>query len=268
MRKLLDGTAMDNLAIRRLQEFEAQAIKMSDDGYWLAFSGGKDSIVILDLAKRAGVKFQAHYNLTTCDPPELVWFIRTFPDVQIDKPPMTMWQLIRKKKMPPRRQARFCCEVLKERGGTGHMVITGVRWEESNRRSKRRMVESCFRDKAKRYIHPIIEWSTADVWGYIRERGLRYCSLYDEGFKRLGCVLCPMTRDVQRQMKRWPKLCRVWERAVKATFDPEKIPQSKFHTPEEYWQWFLDRDAPSLKDDDPVLFEDDPGQTEPLLAVS
>ena len=261
MRKLLDGTAMDDLAIRRLQEFEAPALKMSGNGYWLAFSGGKDSIVILDLAKRAGVKFEAHYSLTTCDPPELVWFIRTFPDVQIDKPPMTMWQLIRKKGMPPRRQARYCCEVLKERGGAGRLVITGVRWGESNRRSKRRMVESCFRDKSKRYIHPIIEWSTADVWGYIRERELRYCSLYDEGFKRLGCVLCPMTRDVQRQMNRWPKLCRAWERAVKATYREDED-RFRFHSSEEYWQWSLDRDAPKLKDPDPVLFEDDPGQIE------
>ena len=63
------------VAVMRLQEFEPP------EGYYLAFSGGKDSIVIYDLAVRAGVKFDAHYSLTTVDPPELVHFIKAeFPD--------------------------------------------------------------------------------------------------------------------------------------------------------------------------------------------
>ena len=250
----LSGKPIDELAMDRLREFEPP------EGYWLAFSGGKDSVVILDLAKRARVKFEAHYNLTTVDPPEVVYFVRTFPEVQIDKPEETMWQLIRRKGLPPRRNMRYCCEVLKESGGPGRVVVTGVRWGESNRRSKRQMVEACYRDKSKRYVHPIIEWSTSDVWSYIRERGLRYCSLYDEGMKRVGCVLCPMTRDIARQMKRWPKLCAAWERAVKATFQAGG--RFKFQNPEEYWQWWLDRDATSLADDSPVLFEDDPSMDE------
>ena len=250
MRSYLDGRAMDDVAIERLRFFEAEALDMHPDGYWLAFSGGKDSCVILDLAKRSGVKFEAHHNLTTCDPPELVRFVKTFPDVQIDKPLMTMWALIRKKQMPPRRNARFCCEVLKERGGAGRMVLTGVRAGESHARSKRQMVEACYTDKTKRFIHPIIDWPTAAVWDYIRSRGLPYCCLYDEGFKRVGCVLCPMVRDVARQVERWPRLCAAWERAVKATWRVGDSRWGCFPTPEEYWQWWLDRDAPSLKQDE------------------
>jgi len=258
MRQYLDGRAMDDVAIVRIQQFAAEAEAKNPAGYWLAFSGGKDSCVILDLAKRAGVKFEAVHNLTTVDPPELVRFVRTFPEVRIDKPKETMWQLIRRKGMAPRRTARFCCEVMKERGGEGRLVMTGIRWGESHRRSKRQMIEACYRSKTgKWYLHPIIDWSTADVWQYIRERRLRYCSLYDEGQARVGCVLCPMTRNVQEQIARWPKLATAWEKAIKATYKPERN-RCMFKSAQEYWAWWLDRDAPSLKDDDPVLFEDNP----------
>ena len=124
------------VAIDRLQSFEPP------EGYYLAFSGGKDSVVIKALADMAKVKYDAHYNLTSVDPPELVQFIKTFNDVQIDKPrdkngkQITMWNLIPPKKMPPTRIARYCCQYLKEAGGTGRLTITGVRWAESaNRRN-------------------------------------------------------------------------------------------------------------------------------------
>ena len=260
MRSYLSGKTMDEVAMDRLREFEAEALRMHPNGYWLAFSGGKDSVVILDLAERAGVKFEAVHNLTTVDPPELVRFVKTFPNVRINKPEMSMWKLIRKRGLPPRRAVRYCCEVLKERGGDGRMVVTGIRWGESNRRSKRGMVEACYRSKKRMYLHPIIDWPTAAVWEYIRERELPYCSLYDEGFSRVGCILCPMTRDVAQQMERWPTYARSYEKAIKATFKPDETKRTTFKTAEEYWQWWLDRDAPGLvTDDDPVLFEDDPG---------
>jgi len=261
MRHYLDDKSMDDVAMERLRQFEPVALRMSSEhGYALAFSGGKDSCVILDLAKRAGVKFWAYHSLTTCDPPELVRFIKDkHPEVEIIKPAETMWQLICRKGMPPRRNARFCCEVLKENGGSGHIVVTGVRWGESARRSKRKMNESCYRDKTKRFLHPIIDWSTSDVWTYIRERGLDYCCLYDQGQSRVGCVLCPMTRDVAHQIARWPRIAAAWERAVKSTFKPDTTGRFKFQTPEEYWLWWLDRDASALTpdDDQPRLFFED-----------
>lgn len=264
MNRDIFGTAPDEMAIARLREFAEIAETMHPDGFYLAFSGGKDSVVILDLAKRAGVKFTAHYHLTTCDPPELVKFVKTFPMVQIARPRETMWQLIRRKGMPPRRAARFCCEVLKEGSGSGRIVITGVRWGESARRSKRGMVESCLRDKTKRYIHPIIDWSNVQVWEYIRARKLRYCSLYDEGWKRLGCVLCPMVRNVNQQIARWPKIALAWEHAVKATFQLLNNKQYAFHSAQEYWEWWLDRDTPGLNGDPDQckLFDDDGSESE------
>lgn len=90
------------IAKDRLRAFEPE------EGYYLAFSGGKDSQCIYHIAKEAGVKFDAHYNLTTVDPPELVHFIKkNYPDVHIDKPEKTMWQLIEKKGLPTRMK-RWC----------------------------------------------------------------------------------------------------------------------------------------------------------------
>ena len=122
------------VAIERLRTFEPP------EGYYLAFSGGKDSVVVKALADMAGVKYDAHYNVTSVDPPELVQFVKTFPDVSRDIPhdkdgkPVTMWNLIPRKNMPPTRLARYCCAELKESGGAGRLTITGVRWAESANR--------------------------------------------------------------------------------------------------------------------------------------
>jgi len=214
-RQLFENIDKVNTAIERLKEFERHAIEMNPAGYYLAFSGGKDSIVILDLAKRAGVKYEAHFHVTTVDPPELLHYIREHhADVVWVRPKITMWQLIRKKMMPPTRIVRYCCEALKEGGGKGSFVITGVRWAESVKRSKRRLVETCMRDKTKRYLHPIIDWSDEDVWQYIRENNLPYCRLYDEGFKRIGCVGCPMSgKNRVKEFERWPSYKKAYLKA-------------------------------------------------------
>lgn len=128
------------------------------EGYYLAFSGGKDSVVVKTLMDMANVKYDAHYRVTSVDPPELVQFIKeAYPDVSREIPrdkdgkPITMWNLIPKKAMPPTRFARYCCQHLKEDGGFGRFTVTGVRWDESqNRKDNQGLVTVYQADKALR----------------------------------------------------------------------------------------------------------------------
>ena len=239
---------LEDIAIERLKTFEPP------EGYWIAYSGGKDSDVILDLVRQSSVRYDAHHSLTTADPPELVWHVKEQSDVEIHRPKRTMWELIKYNGMPPRRNARYCCRTQKESGGAGRLVVTGIRRAEGANRSARKMIEACYRDTTKKYLNVIVDWSTTDVWQYIHQRGIKYCSLYNEGFKRIGCVLCPMNRDVKTHLQRWPKLCRAWEKAIKSTFNPDK---TGFATAEEYWQWWLDRDRKMKPDKDELLFTSD-----------
>ena len=227
-------------AIQRLRAFEPP------EGYFVAFSGGKDSQCIYHLCKEAGVKFDAHYSHTTVDPPEAVYFIREhYPDVIVDKPGITMWQLIVKKGMPPTRKVRYCCDVLKEGGGRGRVAVTGVRWEESTKRKNnrgllelnnytrhyiklmndndeaRRMFETCTM-KSMHTLNPIIDWTSEDVWEYLNSRNIPHCCLYDEGFDRIGCIGCPLAGPVQmrKEFARYPKYeqayLRAFEKMLKA----------------------------------------------------
>lgn len=189
-----------SVSIERLKSFEPA------DGYYLAFSGGKDSVVIKALADMAGVKYDAHYSQTTIDPPELIYFMREHhKDVHWEAPEVPFLIKLRTKGMPLR-QSRWCCELYKENGGAGRVVATGIRAAESPRRAKRKMVEFCYRDSTKRFVHPIHDWSDQQVWDFIKDYNIPYCKLYDEGIKRLGCLFCPMAsvKAKKREMERYP----------------------------------------------------------------
>lgn len=259
---LFDGERnLVDLSIARLQEFEPP------EGYYGAFSGGKDSVTLKEVARRAGVKVDWHYNLTTVDPPELVAFIKKYhPDVEIHRPIMSMWQLIAKKKMPPTRLVRYCCEYLKEGRGTGHkengrVVLTGVRWAESVKRAGRKMVETCRKpSQDKRFLHPIIDWDDGDVWEFIKGEGIPYCSLYDEGFKRLGCIGCPMAgkNGMEKEFARWPKYkaayLRAFARMIEARDAAGLTGATHFKTPESTMEWWIGN-APPGDPDQTVMFE-------------
>jgi phosphoadenosine phosphosulfate reductase len=168
----------------------------------------------------AGVKFDAHYNVAP-DPPELLRFIRAnYPGVIWEYPPEHMFKMMPRKRMPPTRMVRWCCSSTKERGGDNRVVVTGIRHEESAKRSKRRMVERCH-TRPKTFVNPIIDWTESDVWEFLQTVArVPSCSLYAEGHKRIGCVGCPIGGRNGRldDFKRWPRYEAAWRKAIDATF--------------------------------------------------
>ena len=206
------------------------------EGYYLAFSGGKDSIVCYNLCKKAGVKFDAHY-MRAMEPPELVYFIREhYPDVIRHLPKKTMWQLIRENGIPPLRTIRYCCRILKEMGGRDRTVVLGIRKEEGNRRKKRIEYEI---SKEKNILSPILHWTTEQIWNYIHKNNLSYPSLYDEGRKRLGCVMCPCAdkKIMQEDALRWPKIADAYRRACVKSFD--KIINDSWKDGNDMYEWWI-----------------------------
>lgn len=238
------GLDMVEVAIERLKAFEPE------EGYFLAFSGGKDSVTVKKLADLAGVKYDAHYNVTSVDPPELVRFVKTFPDVRFDFPKdkdghvITMWNLIPTKRMPPTRKVRYCCAYLKEGQGADRFVVTGVRKDESVRRAQTRgglelgeykttprekldpdnptpeMMYHC-QTYRRKVLNPIFDWTTDEVWEFIKEYEVPYCELYDEGYERLGCIGCPMAGEEsrKREFERYPKYKEAYIRAFQKMID-------------------------------------------------
>lgn len=275
------------IAKQRLRSFEPK------EGYYLAFSGGKDSCVLKALADMAGVKYDAHYSVTSVDPPELVRFIREkHPDVIFDvqreeifdedgeivgERAVTMWNLIPRKLMPPTRLARYCCSVLKESGGEHRLTLTGVRWAESVKRKynrhlvdigatpktaimlnndndeARHLVDTCYK-KRKTTVNPIIDWTDDDVWEFIREYNVPYCELYDQGYKRLGCIGCPMNSETAtRDFLRYPKYKEAYLRAFGRMLEERekrglKTTTVNWDTPEDVMAWWLGESEKCDKD--------------------
>ena len=222
------------------------------EGYFVGFSGGKDSIVTLELCRMADVKHLAFYSATGIDPPEVVRFIRDhYPEVFFLKPAMTFWNAIRKKS-PPLRMRRWCCDLLKKapakpkiiEGLVGNPLIhrvMGIRAEESYRRAKRERTAKMTGSRIWMY-KPIFHWQEWHVWDFIEERGLAYPSLYDEGFSRIGCIICPFFMNknqakLNRHKALWPSTYRIFEKVVTDWFLNHKSYRGKQfseQTPEEY----------------------------------
>lgn len=122
----------------RLQRKIDRSIKLlqsscKDKQVELCYSGGKDSDVILELAKMAGINYRAIYRCTTIDPPGTIKHCLD-NGVEIRRPKESFLNIIEKKGFPTRR-ARFCCERLKEYK-IMDIAIQGIRRSESTKRAK------------------------------------------------------------------------------------------------------------------------------------
>ena len=236
-----------------------------DKGYYLAFSGGKDSQALYHIAELAGVKFDAHMNFTSVDPPEVIRFVKKqYPEVDFIKPKKSIYQLAVEKQILPTMRVRWCCAEYKENSGAGRVTLIGIRHQESSRRAKRNEVEisnrkysgtlegldeyrnelkakrarrkskkdgvnitnadqeqtlGCISGKESLLISPIIHWTEQDVWEFLNKvMEVPHCSLYDEGWHRIGCIGCPMSSVNQKKIEniRYPHVKRNWIKAIKA----------------------------------------------------
>lgn len=242
-----------DIAVKRLQEAAAMSQTLYEQPLVITYSGGKDSDTILKLAQIAKIPFEVLHSHTTADAPETVYHVRNkFRElelagvkcdidyhVQADGTRVTMWNLIPRKLIPPTRRMRYCCSELKEGGGKDRFIATGVRWAESAARKirgslevitprkgrslflsgdndeDRRLFESC-QMAGKRVVNPIIDWTTEDVLDFCEAEKVNLCTLYAEGWHRVGCVGCPMAGK-----KRYIEFARypTYKKAYIAAFD-------------------------------------------------
>ena len=131
-------------SVNLLQKAESLALAYGrgNFGYYLAFSAGKDSQALYHIAELAGVKFDAHMNLTSVDPPEVIRFVKqSYPEVDLIKPKKSIYQHAIEKQILPTMRVRWCCAEYKENAGAGRVTLIGIRHQESSRRAKRNEVE-------------------------------------------------------------------------------------------------------------------------------
>ena len=261
---------MDREKEKRAIEY-LKTFQPPNDPYYLCYSGGKDSDTIRILADLAGVDYDCVHNLTTVDAPETVNYVKLVMETYGERksyrnddgqmvyqygdhgfivlPKESMWVLVERKRMPPTRMVRYCCNELKERGGKGRLRITGVRWEESPKRKDlhgivtmvgkpkttqkiadehnvdyrvnhsggltlnndnsetRRFVEQCYRTRTA-MLNPIVDWTDDDVWEFLAHYGCTSNPLYAQGYKRIGCIGCPMggRKAQMREFAAYPKI--------------------------------------------------------------
>ena len=253
-------------SVELLQKAEKIALNYdAEQGYFLAFSGGKDSLALYHIAQLAGVRFQGHMNLTSVDPPEVIRFVKkNYPEVELIKPGKSIFQSAVERQILPTMRVRWCCAEYKETAGAGKVTLIGIRKAESSRRAKRNEVEinnrkfsgdldgldeyrqkqkakrvrrkskeqgvnitnadeeqtlGCIQGKESLLLSPIIYWTEQDVWEFLNNVvKVPHCSLYDEGWHRIGCIGCPMSSHKQKMIEneRYPHVKRNWIKAIKA----------------------------------------------------
>lgn len=160
-----------------------QSVQKRYDGeIEIAYSGGKDSDVILQLAKESGIKYRAIYKNTTIDPPGTLGHVREM-GVEILRARFPFFHLVAQKGFPSR-YSRFCCEKLKEYKVLNKSII-GVRKAESWKRNERyNEPTKCRYYGAKKeenhveQIYPILEWTDEDVRNFIIDRKLKLAPIY------------------------------------------------------------------------------------------
>lgn len=279
----------------------------------ICYSGGKDSDVMLDIAKRClkPDEFEVLNAHTTVDAPETVYHIRevfkaceaegiktTIQMPRYKGEPTSMWRLIEINGMPPTRIARYCCQVLKEASTPNRMAAVGVRADESvNRRGRndfavrgRRKADGIFKSTAHTYamfkldkyggedayqceivkacksnkdtlVNPIYHFTNSDIWEYVRRFEVPMNPLYEKGFRRVGCIGCPLGggKQMRENFAQYPKYKENYIKAFDRMVAARRTKGQKcdtFTDGESVMSWWLNENPNQIKIDD-LITEDE-----------
>lgn len=204
-------------------------------------------------------------NLTSVDPPEVIRFVKkNYPDVELIKPRMSIYEMAKKKGCLPTRLVRWCCEEFKEMSGAGKVTLIGIRKSESTNRKKRNEIETggrkfsgtfdqwsehqekmvtCVGGKDKILVSPILYWTEKDVWDYLKRMHIPYCELYDKGYKRIGCIMCPMSNYKQnvREMKDFPHVGKNWRKTIEWLIENKWKDKPLLQDPDMALKWWISK---------------------------
>lgn len=230
------GTVMSELDKKIKDSIRILKMGAQDKTVELSYSGGKDSDVILALAKMADISIRPIYKCTTIDPPGTIRHVRD-NGVEVIRPEKTFFQLIEINGLPSR-WARFCCRYLKEYKIMDD-AIHGIRKVESIKRAKLyKEPLSCrmYHNGRVNQILPILEWTDDDVNEFIAAYGIKCHPLYyDEAGnfhveRRLGCIGCPLAHDIGlSELLKYPKFFRAELKAYQKWWNRPRKKPTKTH---------------------------------------
>ena len=193
------------------------------DIFYVAFSGGKDSVVALDIVQRAlpHNEFKVVFGNTDMEFPTTTELVQKlsrkcsdegieFLEAASNMTSKESWNIFG----PPARKVRWCCTVhktapvinmLSDKFANGKLrcvMITGVRGDESVSRSEYDEMSMGKKMAGQYSFHPILEWSSAEIYLYIYSQGLLLNDAYKYGFNRVGCIMCPNSSEKHEYIKR------------------------------------------------------------------
>ena len=207
----------------------------------VSFSGGKDSTAVLELAKKAGVT-SAFFIDTGLEFPETLEFVAK-QGVTMVPPSGDFWSAVRKAG-PPAKDNRWCCKLLKlfplkqylETIGPC-LTVQGNRWYESWNRSGIDITTQNPANPLQLNLSPIRHWRALEVFLYLWWRNISYSSLYDWGFERIGCYLCPAMLEAEYELMRTthPEMTERWDTLLYE--EAQKRGYSDAYVSYGLWRW-------------------------------
>ena len=226
--------------LKRIKEMYDEYSSKCDVTY-IGFSGGKDSVVLLDLCHKVlPLDVPVVFSDTDMELPDTyrVWEEiqsrysgRLFLKVAAKTSALETWRLFG----PPSQALRWCCSVhkstpailaLKNRIGKKSiktLAFVGVRGEESLRRSGYDDIGDGLKSHSQVNAMPILTWSAHELWIYIFENSLLLNEAYRKGLPRVGCLMCPMSSDRQNSLIRtnYRESVELFANVIRNTIDRE-----------------------------------------------